>query len=254
MVRCSFLALATYVALGAVQSAGAAECFDVSNGEPRTLTGILDYAIFPGPPNFKDVQGGDAPEPNFILRLSAPICIAGDTFADPEKPFKAVQVMETDATAGRLRPWLHSAVTLTLKGPMAAETGHHHEPLVAWVTMAQLAGPVPEGGIVETGTAATTVRSFYEALGAGQGEVASLMVAPEKRGIPAFTASAMSRFYGDLREPIRLAEFNQSGPDTFAVRYRYATTARACDGRAIVTTSSRAGTTYIESIRALDGC
>lgn len=49
--------------------------------------------------------------------------------------------------------------------PMAAETGHHHEPLVARATSIRLARPM--SFIDEYGTAATTIRAFYDALLAG---------------------------------------------------------------------------------------
>ena len=255
MLRCSLYALAACLAFVAATRASAADCYDVAKGEPRTLTGTLDYVVFPGPSNFKDVQGGDAPEPNYVLRLATPICIAGDESADPAKPFKAVQVLETDETAGQLRGLLNQRVTLRLKGPLAAQTGHHHEPLVAWVASAQLAEEHEEQPVaVEVASAASTVGAFYKALGEGQGEVAALMIAPDRRGVPAFSASGMSRFYGALREPIHVLGMNQSGPDTYLVVYRYANDSRICAGRAVVTTRALAGTYYIDSIRALDGC
>ena len=253
MNRSAVAALATVcLAVGLAHSARASECYDVSKGEPRTLTGTLDYVIFPGPPHFMDVKGGDAPEPNYVLRLPGPICLTGDDFADPSKPFTSVQVLE--AEVGRLREFLHRTVTLTLKGPLAAETGHHHEPLVAWVTSAQLADPPPTEQLVEYGTAVATVRDFYSALGQGNGQVAALLVAPEQRTVPAFSSSAMSAFYGNLREPIHLLALERSGADTFVVQYRYAALSRVCDGKALVTTRSRARAIYIENIKALDGC
>lgn len=263
MIRSGLVAWAFCFGLGAAQGAHAAGCYDISKGEPHTLTGTLDYVVFPGPPNYKDVQGGDAPEPNYVLRLPGPICLTGDDFADPQKPFSAVQVLATDATAGPLHDLLHKQATLTLRAPLAAESGHHHEPLVAWVTSAQPADGPPATAdaaapvtaqAVEFGAPGATVRAFYEALGQAQGEVATLLVAPEKRGIPAFSPAAMSRFYGGLQEPIRLVGMSQSGPDTFIVSYRYAAGASVCNGKAVVTTSTREGASYIENIRALNGC
>lgn len=128
------MALSAFAFVASAVSAVAAPCFDVAKGEPRSLTGILSFAVFPGPPNFEDIRNGDAPEPTFVLQLSAAICIVDDDFADPNTTFRSVHVVETEATAGRLRHFVHRAVTLTLTEQMASVTGHHHAPLVAWVT------------------------------------------------------------------------------------------------------------------------
>ena len=98
------------------------------------------------------------------------------------------------------------------------------------------------------------MRAFYHALGEGQGEVAALLVAPERRRIPAFNAAAMTQFYGGLKEPLRLQDLRRSGPNSYLVSYRYGTGTSVCEGRATVTTRSEAGASYIDSIRALDGC
>lgn len=253
MFQRGLLVLMLGLAPGAWRAADAADCYDVSKGEPQTLTGKLDTVVFPGPPNYKDVQGGDAPEPTFVLRLAAPICITGDRFADATKPFAAVQVQETEATAGQLRSLLGQTVTLQLTGPMAAQTGHHHEPLVAGVASTRTADASPPVS-VEFAPPSSTVRAFYEALGRGDGTVASLMIAPESRRVPAFSPGAMSRFYGAMRQPLQLVSIDRSGPDAYVVAYNYVSDARACDGRAEVTTRSQAGVTYIVSIRALSGC
>ncbi len=230
-----------------------AECYDVSKGEPKVLIGVLDYVVFPGPPNFEDVQKGDTPEPSFVLQLQNPICIKGDDFADPTHRFRSVQIVETPAVAGRLMKYLHQQVSLTLKDQMAAETGHHHEPLVAWVVTVTPAVQ-PMDFIDEYGTAATTIRAFYAALKDGQGGVASQMIVPEKRGSGPFSPSVLSDFYGHLRQPIELIDISANEENEFLAHYRYAASSRVCDGRAVVRTVVRDGRNYIQSIRALDGC
>lgn len=51
-------------------------CYDLSHGEPKSLVGLLQFVIFPGPPNYEDVQKGDAPEPGFVLRLDKDVCLS----------------------------------------------------------------------------------------------------------------------------------------------------------------------------------
>lgn len=248
-----WLRLALLVATGYSTSALADGCFNVGRGQPRALTGVLDYVIYPGPPGYEDVQKGDTPEPNFVLRLPRSICLTGSDFANPANRFSTVQVIETKAVSGRLKGFLRRSVTLTLDRPFAAETGHHHEPLVAWVTAIAPANR-PMDFLDEYGTAATVIRAFYAALGDGQGVAASELIVPEKRRVPAFSPAVLSRFYGGLKEPIRLIGISQSGPNSFIARYRYATQTTRCDGRVSITTTARKGRNFIQGIRALDGC
>lgn len=153
-----------------------------------------------------------------------------------------------------MRSFLHQIVTLSLIDQMAAETGHHHEPLVAWATAIRLAGTRPMDFVDEYGTAATTIRTFYAALSEGQGADASAMVVPEKRATPAFSPAGLTRFYGSLKQRIQLLDIAERDAGSFAVHYRYATASQVCDGRAIVTTIRREGRNFIQGIRALNGC
>ena len=167
--------------------------------------------------------------------------------------FRSVQVAETATTRGQLKRYLRNTVTLTLTQQMAAHTGHHHERLVAWVTAVAPAGRSMDF-TDEYGTAATTIRAFYAALADGQGGPASAMIVPEKRRLPAFSPSGLTKFWGGLSKPVQLIDIAQTGPDGYVVHYRYSTTARTCDGRAAVTTVARAGRNYIQGIRPLNGC
>lgn len=98
------------------------------------------------------------------------------------------------------------------------------------------------------------VRAFYEALGNGDGEVASALVVAEKRSSEAFSPRAISRFYGGLREPLRLMEITPLDDRAFRVSYRYSAGRSRCDGEAVVSLASRNGRDLIRSIRALNGC
>jgi hypothetical protein len=233
--------------------AHAERCFDIAKGEPRTLSGELSYVLFPGPPNYEDIQKGDTPEQTYVLRLDHAICILGDEFADPSKAFDKVHLVGTADTWPSLKANVGNRVVVTLKDQMGAATGHHHEPLVAWVTDVSLAAKTMSF-VEEYGSPATTIRAFYAALGDGQGGVASMMVVPEKRTAGPFAATSLTRFYGGLRQPIRLLRIDQNGPNTFTAHYRYTATKSVCEGQGLVTTVTRAGKNYIESIKALKGC
>lgn len=241
----------------APQASGPGGCFDLSRGEPASLTGRLLFAMAAGAPGFQDVQKGDTPEPIYVLHLDAPICITGDDMADASDPFDEVQVVPGKAPESALKAMVNRRVTLGLYNGMAAENGHHHRPLVAWVsavTPAAAPGVMADDPTAEQGTAATTIRAFYAALHAGQGDAAAQMVVPEKRGAGPFSGAALSAFYGALREPVTLQDVTPLGTDAWSVRYRYATQSKLCDGRAIVETQTQGGRAYIARIRALNGC
>lgn len=99
-----------------------------------------------------------------------------------------------------------------------------------------------------------TVRAFYEALGAGDGEAASALVIAEKRSSPAYSPEAISRFYGGLPEPIRMTEVLPLGRSAYRVRYRYSAGRSPCDGTAVVTLTRRDGRDLIRSIQTPGGC
>ncbi|WP_227672528.1 DUF4431 domain-containing protein [Komagataeibacter sp. FXV3] len=125
------------IACGFWQTAAwAGSCYDLQHQEPSELTGTLDYVVFPGPPNYEDVQKGDAPEPSYILKLHDPICIADDVdgFADPGNIFQDVQLTAEQPAFEQFRNLLHQIVAVKVTNPMAAETGHYHEPLLVTVT------------------------------------------------------------------------------------------------------------------------
>ena len=96
-----------------------------------------------------------------------------------------------------------------------------------------------------------TVRAFYSALGAGDGASASTRIIPQKRSSGPFSPAALSRFYGSLPEPIRLAAIEPLTPGSYHVTYRYSAGRSRCAGSAIVRLDARS---LIRSIRALNGC
>lgn len=104
------------------------------------------------------------------------------------------------------------------------------------------------------GTATSTIRAFYSALGSGEGDVAASMVVPEKTASGPFSAKELTRYYGNMRSPIQLLSVSPRGVNAYAVRYKYAVTRTVCNGRTVVEMTKRNGRNYIARIRALDGC
>lgn len=245
----------------APNSRAEAACYNLTKSEPAELSGTLEYVMFAGPPNYDDVQKGDMPEPNYILRLNNEICIADDEgFADPGELFSQVQIVPGKVGSQELRKVVGKSVTVGLYDQMAAHTGHHHKPLVAWASTISVA-PVPsknfsdeEDPTADYGTGATTIRAFYSALGSGQGGVAASMVVPEKTAAGPFSAKELSQYYGNMKSPIELLSVMPSTANAYMVRYKFAVTKSVCNGRAVVEMTKRNGRNYIARIRALDGC
>ena len=116
-----------------------AKCLDVSKHEPGTLEGKLLFIVFPGRPNYEDVKSGDEPEGTYILKLANQICIEGDEFADATKLFDTVHLVPPKGLRKDLRPLVGRTVKVTLYDQYGSHTGHHHAPLVAWVSKIALA-------------------------------------------------------------------------------------------------------------------
>lgn len=104
------------------------------------------------------------------------------------------------------------------------------------------------------GAADATIRAFYGALGAGQGDAAAALVVPEKTSSGAFAAHNLTRFYGNMKSPVELISIYPDGTSSYMVRYRFTVTRTPCNGRAIVSIVQRNGRSYISEINALDGC
>jgi len=99
------------------------------------------------------------------------------------------------------------------------------------------------------------VEAFYRALRGGDGDEAARFVIPRKRRSGPLSARAMSKFYGNLVEPLRLIDVVSIRPHEYRVRYTYVARGRKrCNSEAIVRTIDQNGRNLIESIKALDGC
>jgi hypothetical protein len=227
-----------------------AACFDVSKGEPSHLSGHLTHHIFPGPPNFEDVQKGDTPEPGYVLELGEPICVTGDETADPSRMFDEVQLVPGEKNDRSLSRMRDTDVYVEVVDPMPAITGHHHRPLLVWVKTITSARDITES----YGTAATVIEAFYAALRSGDGKLAAGFVVPEKTKKGPFSAKALSSFYGSLSEPITLIDIRRVSDRSFRVRYHFRSGSRSCDGVATIATVNRNGRDFIETIRAENGC
>jgi hypothetical protein len=122
--------------------------------------------------------------------------------------------------------------------------------------VAEQASPRPRPKTEEPRPASSgeqVVRSFYAALGEGNGAAAASHVIPEKRSSGPFSAGAISRFYGRLPEPLRLTSVTPQGGG-YRVTYRYSAGRSHCSGVAVVRVTSRGGRDLISSIRSLSGC
>lgn len=246
----SYRLIWTVSALLLSSAAADAACFDVSKGEPSSLSGHLTHRIFAGPPNFEDVQKGDSPEPGYVLKLDEAICLTGDEFADPSIMFDEVQLVPGETNDRELSRLRDTDVYVDVVNPMPAMTGHHHRPLLVWVKSISSARDITES----YGTAGTTVEAFYAALRSGDGILAASFVIPEKTKKGPFSPAALTSFYGSLSEPITLIDIRRIHDSRFRVRYHFRSGKKSCDGAATITTVKRSGRDFIESIGAENGC
>jgi hypothetical protein len=111
-------------------------CLDLAGD--ISVRGTLSLQHFPGPPNYADVRTGDADEEVFIVTLARPVCLVdgADGFADPHNPVGTVQLVPEKTLAQEgVRSMLGLTVTVSGKG-FAAQSGHHHAPLVLMINKA----------------------------------------------------------------------------------------------------------------------
>ena len=112
--------------------------------------------------------------------------------------------------------------------------------------------PVPRA---PQGDGVEVVRGFYEALAQADGARANAFLLPDKRNTGAYEIASLTRFYANMREPLRLLSAEPMGSDLVRVRYHYVyVNGRVCDGGAEVALSRREGAALIERIKALNGC
>src|SRR5437763_11429296 len=97
----SLSSLSCLAILAATLSASAA-CIDLKQTSSFSFEGTLSFSIFAGPPNYEDVRKGDVPEPAYILKLDAPICVTGDEHLNAEERVDRIQVYSAESgAAGR---------------------------------------------------------------------------------------------------------------------------------------------------------
>jgi hypothetical protein len=96
-----------------------------------SIQGALNRVIFPGPPNFQDVERGDKPEPYFVLQLQQPVCVDKGKYEDEPSlsDILSIQLGLTGPQYSQFRSLLGKRVRLS--GTLsAATTGHHHTPVM----------------------------------------------------------------------------------------------------------------------------
>ena len=190
------------------------------------------------------------PSPLTFYTLAEPMCASGDEFVDPRDKFDQVQIFPESsgkappALSRDLRRWIGKRVVVEGTSPFGAHTGHHHAPLMLPITRISIASAPTQS----YGTAMTTVQAFYAALSAGNGEEAAKLVIPKKRSSGPLSAIAISKFYGNLPEPLTLVDVVATRSGEYRVRYRYvASGARRCDGESIVRTTQVSGSNLIDN-------
>jgi hypothetical protein len=95
------------------------------------------------------------------------------------------------------------------------------------------------------------VRAFYTALSRADGDSASALVIPEKRGTSSFNPASIAQFYSGLREPLKILGVEPIGNDIVRVKYRFTRpNGSSCVADATVTTVFMNGQTLIQRISA----
>ena len=113
----------------------------------------------------------------------------------------------------------------------------------------------PDDRAINREDSVSAAQTFYEGLADGDGARAASVVVPEKRRQGPLSARAISRFYSNLRAPLRLTRLYPVDDHTVVARYAFVDRdGEICQGTARVTTTERDGEVYVQGIKALNGC
>jgi hypothetical protein len=87
-------AIAVLALAGAMASAQPPACLSY---EPQqvSIEGRLDLRLFPGPPHFKSIDGGDFPDPVWMLTPKSAVCldaIPGDDWSVAQPRIESIQI------------------------------------------------------------------------------------------------------------------------------------------------------------------
>ena len=118
------------IALLLLTSAAAASAQDCLSYEPAevNLTGTILKKTFPGPPNYANIRRGDAPETIWILHLSGPVCVTGNTDETnvPERRVTDMQLVLDGDGYTRFRKFMGGRISVRVTGKLFhAHTAHH---------------------------------------------------------------------------------------------------------------------------------
>jgi hypothetical protein len=116
-MRRSVLATALILATAIASAATAGSpCLRSGSGQV-SVTGTLIQKVVPGPPNYKSVNEGDAPQLRWLIRLEATMCVtgtAGDTGEAPEvADVRVLQLILPDATIAKRSDLVGTRVTVS---------------------------------------------------------------------------------------------------------------------------------------------
>jgi hypothetical protein len=161
---------------------------------------------------------------------------------------------------------LMASLSPLIRPPAPAPKPQVHEAPPAPVAVAQVApepAPVRAEVALESHPAPhpiaresmAVVRDFYRALGDGDGDLATSLVAPEERGAGAISSEHIRRFYAGVRQPIRVTGIRSLDDSTVFVRYQFvAADNKLCEGIANVATTQRDDQVMIRGIHATYAC
>jgi hypothetical protein len=99
-------------------------------------------------------------------------------------------------------------------------------------------------------TADTIVRKFYQALSIADGDTASSLVIPEKRGIGPFNEKNISNFFGNMKVPLSVSNIIRLNENLFQVNYSYTFSKTQCNAVATVETQNLYGNFYVKKIKS----
>jgi hypothetical protein len=106
----------------------AQQCLSYEPAEVN-LAGRISRRTFPGPPNYQSIRRGDRPETSWVLHLSQPVCVTGNTneFNEAERRVTDLQLILEPEEYKRFSKFVGTKRSVIVSGMLThAQTGHHH--------------------------------------------------------------------------------------------------------------------------------
>ena len=127
-------------------------------------------------------------------------------------------------------------------------------PVASFVSAAMFWIAMTPSFVTAEGIGEQVVRGFYEALADGNGKRAAVFISPGKRTAKSYRPEALTNYYGQMNEPLRLESLERIHEYEYDVQYHFRGHGVTCNGRSTIYLEQSVKGVFIGRIVAHDRC